>query len=247
MRKIWTQPELDKQAEIQAGIFLLNRGIPIHRGRRSNQLYVQVPDYISQGTGYEVSSLYGYINSPYLRDLSSRLRRMGLDIDVLFYRHNSRLQAQVVRKRSCQINTAIIRQHFDISALRPKIYNKLSKEYAHLRQSKKGVIILDARTLGFDLSTLHLELVNILQNSGKEFPKLCGVMIGVSALPLSPIFAPLRYCLIENPWSPSYVPSELEDLSKVPRERLCYSPLNFDTFIKRKRGPFTIEYRPPHA
>jgi len=247
MRKIWAQPELDKQAEIEAGIFLLSRGIPIHRGRRSNQSYVQVPDYISEGTGYEVSSVYGYIDSPYLRDLSSRLRRMGVDMDVLFYMHNARLQAQVLRKRSCQKNAAIIRQHFDISVLGQKIYNKLSKEYGHLRRSKKGVIILDARTLGFDLSSLRLELSNILQDSGEEFPKLCGVMVGTSALPLSPIFAPLRYCLVENPGSPSYVPSELEDLCKVSRERLYYSPLNFDTVIKAKKGSLTIEYRPPHA
>lgn len=240
---------VEKLVEIQAAIFLLHNGIPVRLVRKSG--LSRSPDYFcSRGqTAFEISVLHPYTPQE-VRQLQESVGKMlGKDTHVFVYgdeNENYKVKTFILREGKCQPSMSILRTRYDASSYAKKIDWKIDEEYDQIKSHKKGVLIFYHITSPFDPSSLGTVYSQILSNRGSEFPKLTGILVGLSRNPYFPFDFPL-YFFVENPHSPFYPPPELEKLWTVPETKTFVRPFSWYTFFKGKRGWNRLTYPPPHC
>lgn len=242
---IFSAKIVEKLMEVRAAFFLLHNGIPVRLVRKSR---INTPDYFCarRQIAFEVSVFHPYTPQEVQQLQASVGKMLGRDTHVFVYGdENYKVKTFIVREGKCQPNMSILRTQYDASSYAKKIYGKIDEEYEQIKPSKKGVLMFYHVTSPFDPLSLGTVYSQVLSDRGSEFPRLTGILIGLSSNPFFPFDFP-SYFFVENPHSRFYPPPELEELWTVPEAKTFVRPFSWYTFFKGKRGWNRLTYPLPH-
>jgi hypothetical protein len=234
--------DIEALVEKDALAFLKSIGI---NAKKMPTGQIRTPDYAWGKIGIEVTAVHDF--SPSIPELDSirrfLLKNPGNDYYVYTYGNESGLQCRVLRKQKCQNSLSILRVRQHVSTYRKKIVNKLDDKYAQGVGYETQVVLLDFRTAPFDSYSIGKEFAEYLDKNGMNYSELAGVILAVSADPLTSVIKKANYFYIMNPHAKFRV-AELDKCSSIPGQTEKINPHPIELFI-HNAGKESIVLQPP--
>jgi hypothetical protein len=193
----------ERQVQYDVKPFLDNLGIPVNR---IPETYNKTSDYEGLGVDFEVSAIQFYMPASIARELEGYAQQFGKC--QYFYTYidtDNRPQLEKVGEVDCMDSGSAlcVRQH--VSIYFKKMLLKLDDKCKQNTRNPSQIIVLDFRGAPFDPVSLKRAVQKILEESGKRYPSLLGIL---AALPMkidSPILSPPNYFFVQNLHQPQRI------------------------------------------
>jgi hypothetical protein len=156
-------------------------------------------DYEYNNLGIEVTALHDYLpNTNEISSLIKRLDEKNTRICAYMFLEKNHQIVRVLKENQLPGNISMVclRQH--VSCYKPKILQKVIDKYIQDEQHQSIIIVIDFRLAHFDSLSLKREINEILEDYGKDFSSLEGILISVPKYPDSEMFESPEYVFVRN-------------------------------------------------
>jgi hypothetical protein len=215
IRVIETQTEKELEDKVESDVYDILKSIGIDAKRIPRSDY-KTSDYEGMGVDFEVT-----IVQPYTRGIAAienmwQMLQKNIGTCYCAYVYSDSERRPVFRlltkKESVKgLSVLCLRQH--VSIYYKKIKNKIDEEYKQNTTNRNQIIVLDFRVAPFSSTSLRNEIAEVLEEIGKNYHYLLGVIFSLPKTIISSPFAEPSYFYVPNPHVSS--PQELIEKLKV--------------------------------
>ena len=151
----------------------------------------------------EVTTIHPYF--PRTNEISRII--MDLEINLGNYYHayiysdsDNKPIIRVIFKEKCDAHCSILCLRQQMSIYRISIISKIEDKSHQSENYPAYIIVLDFRTTHFDEVSLSMEIAEILQSIGEQYPSLMGIIFAIPRKTETDISVELMYYFVSNPF-----------------------------------------------